>query len=32
MHEATQQWNRTGQPARVFTEFEYQTRKKKNGG
>ncbi|HEV2222971.1 MAG TPA: IS1380 family transposase [Candidatus Acidoferrales bacterium] len=32
MHEATQQWNRTGKPARVFTEFDYRTRKKKNGG
>ena len=32
MHEATQQWNRTGKPARVFTEFAYQTRKTKKGG
>jgi Transposase DDE domain group 1 len=32
MHEATQQWNRTGQPARVFTEFAYQTKKTKQGG
>ena len=32
MHEATQQWNQTGKPARVFTEFDYRTRKKKNGG
>jgi hypothetical protein len=32
MHEATQQWNRTGQPARVFTEFDYQTKRTKKGG
>jgi hypothetical protein len=32
MHEATQQWNRTGKPARVFTEFDYQTKKTKKGG
>jgi hypothetical protein len=32
MHEATQQWNRTGKPARIFTEFEYQTKKTKKGG
>ncbi len=32
MHEATSQWNRTGQPARVFTEFEYSTKKTKKGG
>jgi hypothetical protein len=32
MHQATQQWNRTGQPARIFTEFDYRTRKRKNGG
>jgi Transposase DDE domain group 1 len=32
MHEATGQWNRTGKPARVFTEFDYQTRKTKKGG
>ncbi len=32
MHEATQQWNRTGKPARVFTEFEYSTKKTKKGG
>src|SRR5271165_7589124 len=29
---ATQQWNETGQPARVFTEFQYKTRKTKKGG
>ena len=29
MHEATQQWNQTGKPARVFTEFEYSTKKTK---
>jgi hypothetical protein len=32
MHEATQQWNRTSKPARVFTEFVYRTRKTKKGG
>ncbi len=32
MWEATQQWNQTGKPARVFTEFGYQTRKTKKGG
>jgi hypothetical protein len=32
MGEATQQWGRTGKPARVFTEFSYRTRKRKNGG
>ena len=32
MHQATQQWNQTGKPARIFTEFEYRTKKTKNGG
>lgn len=32
MQAATQQWNQTGKPARVFTEFDYQTRKRKNKG
>jgi hypothetical protein len=32
MHEATVQWNETGKPARVFTEFEYSTKKTKKGG
>jgi hypothetical protein len=32
MHEATVQWNRTGVPARVFTEFAYSTKKTKKGG
>ena len=32
MYEATQQWNRTGKPARVFAEFDYQTRKTKKSG
>jgi hypothetical protein len=32
MWEATQQWGNTGKPARVFTEFAYQTKKRKNGG
>jgi len=32
MHQATQQWNQTGKPARVFAEFDYQTRKTKKSG
>ncbi|HEX3876441.1 MAG TPA: IS1380 family transposase [Bryobacteraceae bacterium] len=32
MHAATQQWNQTGKPARVFTEFGYRTKKTKKGG
>jgi hypothetical protein len=32
MHAATQQWKETGKPARVFTEFRYQTKKTKKGG
>jgi Transposase DDE domain group 1 len=32
MWEATQQWGQTGKPARVFTEFAYKTKKRKNGG
>jgi hypothetical protein len=32
MHQATQQWNQTGKPARVFREFSYQTKKTKKGG
>src|SRR3984893_13343295 len=32
MHEATQQWHQTSQPARVFSEFPYQTKKTKKGG
>lgn len=32
MHAATQQWNQTGQPARVFSEFQYKTKKTKKGG
>ncbi|MDR5730423.1 MAG: IS1380 family transposase [Terriglobia bacterium] len=32
MYEATQQWNQTGKPARVFAEFDYQTRKTKQSG
>jgi hypothetical protein len=32
MWAATQQWGQTGKPARVFTEFSYQTRKRKTGG
>jgi hypothetical protein len=30
MWEATEEWNRTGQPSRVFHEFQYQTRKTKD--
>jgi hypothetical protein len=32
MHAATLQWNQTGKPARVFSEFSYQTKKTKKGG
>ncbi|MBC7925634.1 MAG: IS1380 family transposase [Bryobacteraceae bacterium] len=32
MHQALLQWQQTEKPARVFTEFPYQTRKRKNGG
>jgi hypothetical protein len=32
MHQATEQWKQTGKPARVFTEFDYQTKKTKKGG
>jgi len=32
MHEATQRWNQTGKPARVFAEFDYQTRKTRKSG
>jgi hypothetical protein len=32
MHEATQQWKQTGRPARVFAEFEYQTKKTRKSG
>ena len=32
MWEATQQWGKTGKPARVFSEFTYQTKKRKNVG
>ena len=32
MHGATQQWNQTGKPARIFTEFDYRTKKTKKGG
>jgi Transposase DDE domain group 1 len=32
MHQATEQWNQTGKPARVFSEFRYQTKKSKKGG
>jgi hypothetical protein len=32
MHAATQQWNQTGKPARIFSEFGYQTKKTKKGG
>jgi hypothetical protein len=32
MHAATQQWRETGKPARVFREFDYQTKKTRKGG
>ena len=32
MHEAAEQGNETGKPARVFTEFPYKTKKTKKGG
>ncbi len=32
MWEATQEWQTTGKPARVFTEFGYRTKKTKKGG
>jgi len=32
MWEATQEWHRTGKPARVFTEFDYQTRRRRRAG
>jgi hypothetical protein len=32
MYQATQQWSQTGKPARVFSEFPYQTKKTKKGG
>ena len=32
MHAATEQWKQTGKPARVFSEFQYQTKKTKKGG
>jgi hypothetical protein len=32
MHEVTQRWNQTGKPARVFAEFDYQTRKTRKSG
>ncbi len=32
LHAATQQWKQTGKPARVFSEFSYQTKKTKKGG
>ena len=32
MHEASEQWKQTGKPARVFTEFAYETKKTKKSG
>jgi len=32
MHAATEQWNQTGKPARVFSEFGYGAKKTKKGG
>ena len=32
MWEATQEWHKTGKPARIFSEFGYRTKKTKKGG
>jgi Transposase DDE domain group 1 len=32
IHTATQQWKQTGKPARVFSEFPYQTKRTKKSG
>ena len=32
MWEARQGWEKTGQPARIFQEFDYQTKRRKKGG
>jgi hypothetical protein len=32
MHEAAEQWKQTAKPARVFSEFSYQTKRTKKGG
>ncbi len=32
LHAATEQWNQTGKAARVFSEFDYKTKKRKKGG
>jgi len=32
MHAATEQWEQTGKAARVYSEFDYQTKKRKKGG
>ena len=32
VHQATEQWKQTEQPARVFSEFSYRTKKTKKGG
>lgn len=32
MHQAIVQWEQTGKPARVFSEFQYKTKKRKSGG
>jgi hypothetical protein len=32
MHEATDQWKQTSKPARVFQDFDYQSKKTKKGG
>jgi len=32
MWQATEEWKRTGKPARVFSDFAYQTKKTKKGG
>jgi hypothetical protein len=32
MHEASMEWRQTGKPARVFSQFQYSTKKTKKGG
>ena len=32
MQQATREWNQTGRAARIFTELDYKTRKRKKGG
>jgi hypothetical protein len=32
LHAATEQWNKTGRPARIFSQFSYGAKKTKKGG